>query len=56
MPSARASGRARWRAAARAVRLLMVPPLVNAPPPVGKPISSPTQRTACSSMSEAAPA
>ena len=35
MPSARAPGSARSRAAARAVRLLMVPPLVNAPPPTG---------------------
>ena len=56
MPCSRAPGSARSRAAASAVRLLIVPPLVNAPPPTGKPISSPTQRTACSSISLAAPA
>ena len=50
-PRARAPGSARSRAAASAVRLLRVPPLVKAPPPTGKPISSPTQRTACSSIS-----
>ena len=47
-------GSARSRAAAIAVTLEIVPPLVNAPPVAGYPMNSPTQRTAWSSISVAA--
>ena len=50
------AGTARSRAAVSAVRFEMVPPLVNEPASAGKPTSSPAQRTAWSSTSEAAPA
>ena len=54
-PRAREPGSARSRAAASAVTLLMVPPLVNAPFAAGKPTNSPTHRTAWCSSIVAAP-
>ena len=56
MPQRREPGSARSRAAASAVTFEIVPPLVNAPAAAGKPMNSLTQRTACSSTSDAAPA
>ena len=53
-PSVRAPGSACSRAAASAVTLLIVPPLVNAPIVAGNPTNSLTQRTAWCSICVAA--
>ena len=53
-PSLRLSGTARVRAAISAVRLEVIPPLVNVPPATGNPTNSPIQRKACCSTRNAA--
>jgi hypothetical protein len=53
-PEWREPGAARSRAAASAVTLLTVPPLVNAPVVAGNPTNSATQRTDWSSICVAA--